>query len=145
MSGSAYKIAKDRAYHHGTMLISSQLSTLGDVLHVSKVWFICHNTLVHMSDCCNGPQESMITRGVASIRSPVKNLQEFSPAVTHDKFVRAMVQAFREEYHVEEPVRLSHKVISLSFYSSLPFPSGPGAIHPSGGCHKHTTHPRKHS
>jgi len=39
VSGSAYKIVKDRAYHHGTMLISSQLSTLGDVLHVSKVWF----------------------------------------------------------------------------------------------------------
>jgi lipoate-protein ligase A len=37
VSGSAYKIVKDRAYHHGTMLISSQLGTLGDVLHVSKV------------------------------------------------------------------------------------------------------------
>ena len=60
----------------------------------------------------------MINRGVASIRSPVKNLQEFSPAVTHDKFVRAMVQAFREEYHVGEPVRPSHKVISLLFSSS---------------------------
>ncbi|KAI9513240.1 hypothetical protein F5148DRAFT_972105 [Russula earlei] len=85
VSGSAYKIAKDRAYHHGTMLISSQLSTLGDTLGVSK--------------------ESMITRGVASVRSPVKNLQEFNPAVTHDKFVRAMVQAFRQEYHVEETVQ----------------------------------------
>lgn len=85
VSGSAYKIAKDRAYHHGTMLISSQLSTLGETLRVSK--------------------ESMITRGVASVRSPVKNLQEFSPAVTHDDFVRAMVQAFRQEYHVEEPVQ----------------------------------------
>ena len=62
----------------------------------------------------------MITRGVASIRSPVKNLQEFSPAVNHDKFVRAMVQAFREKYHVGEPVRPCHKVISLSFSSSLP-------------------------
>jgi hypothetical protein len=84
----------------------------------------------------------MITRGVASIRSPVKNLQEFSPAVTHDKFVRAMVQAFREEYHVGEPVRPSHKVISLSFSSSLPTPSGPGAIRTSRGCDKHTIHPR---
>ena len=46
VSGSAYKIAKDRAYHHGTMLISSQLGTLGDVLHVSKVRLICHATLV---------------------------------------------------------------------------------------------------
>ncbi|KAI0303928.1 hypothetical protein BC826DRAFT_980470 [Russula brevipes] len=86
VSGSAYKIAKDRAYHHGTMLISSQLNTLGDVLHVSK--------------------ESMITRGVASVRSPVKNLQEFNPTVTHAQFVGAMVQAFREEYHIGEPVRL---------------------------------------
>jgi lipoate-protein ligase A len=41
VSGSAYKIAKDRAYHHGTMLISSQLGTLGDVLHASKVRLIC--------------------------------------------------------------------------------------------------------
>ncbi|KAI0254864.1 hypothetical protein BJV78DRAFT_1273894 [Lactifluus subvellereus] len=85
VSGSAYKIVKGRAYHHGTMLISSQLGTLGDVLHVSK--------------------ETMVTRGVASVRSPVKNLQEFNPTVSHDKFVRAMVQSFREEYHVEEPVR----------------------------------------
>lgn len=46
----------------------------------------------------------MITRGVASVRSPVKNLQEFNPSVTHDDFVRTMVRAFREEYHIEEPV-----------------------------------------
>ncbi|KAH9179535.1 Lipoyltransferase and lipoate-protein ligase [Lactarius sanguifluus] len=85
VSGSAYKIVKDRAYHHGTMLISSQLGTLGDVLHVSK--------------------DSMVTRGVASVRSPVRNLREFSPTVTHDTFVKAMVQAFREEYHVKEPVQ----------------------------------------
>jgi len=60
----------------------------------------------------------MITRGVASVRSPVKNLQEFSPAVTHENFVRAMVQAFRQEYHIEEPVRLCRKVVSSC--SSLP-------------------------
>ncbi|KAI0268098.1 hypothetical protein BC834DRAFT_923217 [Gloeopeniophorella convolvens] len=76
-------IVKDRAYHHGTMLISSRLNTLGDVLHVSK--------------------ETLVTRGVASVRSPVKNLQEFNPLVSHEAFVRAMVQAFREEYSIEEP------------------------------------------
>ena len=47
----------------------------------------------------------MITRGVASVRSPVKNLQEFNPTVTHGDFVGAMVQAFREEYHIDGPVR----------------------------------------
>ena len=32
VSGSAYKIVKDRAYHHGTMLISTRLDTLGELL-----------------------------------------------------------------------------------------------------------------
>ena len=50
VSGSAYKIAKDRAYHHGTMLISSQLSTLGDVLHVSRVRLIYHAAAVWTLD-----------------------------------------------------------------------------------------------
>jgi lipoate-protein ligase A len=84
----------------------------------------------------------MVTRGVASIRSPVKNLQEFSPAVTHDKFVRAMVQAFREEYHVGEPVRPSNKVISIIFQLITAPSLWPGAICGSGGCDKHTIHPR---
>jgi lipoate---protein ligase len=55
----------------------------------------------------------MVTRGVASVRSPVKNLQEFCPTVAHDKFVRAMVQAFREEYRIDEPVRPRPKALSL--------------------------------
>jgi hypothetical protein len=62
----------------------------------------------------------MITRGVPSVRSPVKNLQEFSPAVTHDKFLQAMVRAFREEYHVEEPVRPCHNIISIAFLIIVP-------------------------
>lgn len=37
VSGSAYKIVNKRAYHHGTMLISSQLETLGKLLHSNKV------------------------------------------------------------------------------------------------------------
>jgi lipoate-protein ligase A len=36
-SGSAYKIVNRRAYHHGTMLISSELGTLGKLLHSNKV------------------------------------------------------------------------------------------------------------
>ena len=37
VSGSAYKIVNKRAYHHGTMLISTQLNTLGDLLRTNKV------------------------------------------------------------------------------------------------------------
>lgn len=39
VSGSAYKIISQRAYHHGTMLISTELETLGNVLRPEKVSF----------------------------------------------------------------------------------------------------------
>ncbi|KAI0832740.1 Lipoyltransferase and lipoate-protein ligase [Trametes gibbosa] len=79
---SAYKIVKDRAYHHGTMLISTRLDTLGELLRSNK--------------------DTMETRGVASVRSPVCNLQQYHADVSHGGFVQAMVRAFRDEYQVNE-------------------------------------------
>ncbi|KAJ7886705.1 hypothetical protein B0H13DRAFT_2043687, partial [Mycena leptocephala] len=84
VSGSAYKIVSARAYHHGTMLISTQLDTLGDLLRADK------------------DKDTMVTKGVASVRSPVCNLQQTSPHVEHDSFVRAVVDEFRREYAVDE-------------------------------------------
>ncbi|KAI0355388.1 Lipoyltransferase and lipoate-protein ligase [Trametes cingulata] len=81
---SAYKIVKDRAYHHGTMLISTQLNTLGELLRSNK--------------------DTMETRGVASVRSPVCNLQQYHVDVSHEKFVQAVVDAFRQEYRVDEEI-----------------------------------------
>lgn len=37
VSGSAFKLVNNRAYHHGTMLIDSQLDLLRQVLNVQKV------------------------------------------------------------------------------------------------------------
>jgi lipoate-protein ligase A len=37
VSGSAYKIVNSRAYHHGTMLISTQLGNLGELLRPNNV------------------------------------------------------------------------------------------------------------
>ncbi|KAG2110755.1 hypothetical protein BD769DRAFT_1495359 [Suillus cothurnatus] len=81
-SGSAYKIVSGRAYHHGTMLITTRLETLGDLLRVSK--------------------DTMITKGVASVRSPVCNLAQFSEKVSHDAFVNAVVDSFKAEYGVHD-------------------------------------------
>ncbi|KAJ3998327.1 Lipoyltransferase and lipoate-protein ligase [Lentinula boryana] len=78
---SAYKIVSQRAYHHGTMLISTQLDTLGDLLHNTK--------------------DTMETKGVASVRSPVRNLQQFKRTITHEAFVDAVIHEFREEYEVQ--------------------------------------------
>jgi len=82
VSGSAYKIVNKRAYHHGTMLISTRLDTLGGLLHSDK--------------------DNMRTRGVASVRSPVCNLQQFSPIISHDTFSDAVVRAFREEFNIDQ-------------------------------------------
>ncbi|KAI0732854.1 hypothetical protein C8Q72DRAFT_815227 [Fomitopsis betulina] len=82
VSGSAYKIVNSRAYHHGTMLISTRLDLLGDLLRVN--------------------QEGIETKGVESVRSPVRNLQHFNPEVTHERFVDAIVTAFRKEYGINE-------------------------------------------
>lgn len=81
-SGSAYKIVSGRAYHHGTMLITTRLETLGDLLRVDK--------------------DTMITKGVASVRSPVCNLAQFSKKVSHEMFVNAVVDSFKAEYGVHE-------------------------------------------
>ncbi|TBU63239.1 Lipoyltransferase and lipoate-protein ligase [Dichomitus squalens] len=86
VSGSAYKIVKDRAYHHGTMLISTKLDTLGELLRSGK--------------------DTMETRGVASVRSPVCDLQQRYGHVDHEKFVRAVIDAFRKEYDVHEEVQM---------------------------------------
>ncbi|KAG9317692.1 hypothetical protein JVU11DRAFT_1905 [Chiua virens] len=86
---SAYKIARNRAYHHGTMLISTRLDTLGDLLRTNK--------------------ETMKTKGVASVRSPVRNLAQSSAAATHEAFVETVIRSFREEYAIEEEPYLVHE------------------------------------
>ncbi|KAJ7265484.1 hypothetical protein B0H12DRAFT_1262296 [Mycena haematopus] len=81
VSGSAYKIVSARAYHHGTMLISTRLDALGDLLRVDK--------------------PTMVTAGVASVRSPVCNLQQTTPHVEHAGFMSAVVDEFRREYALD--------------------------------------------
>jgi len=81
VSGSAYKIVNNRAYHHGTMLISSNLDNLGGLLRVKN-------------------KEAMHTKGVESVRSPVTNLQAYSD-ITHDAFVNAVVKSFRLDYDID--------------------------------------------
>jgi lipoate-protein ligase A len=48
----------------------------------------------------------MITKGVASVRSPVCNLQQFSPTISHETFSDAVVRAFQEEYNIDQEVNL---------------------------------------
>ncbi|KAF8806143.1 Lipoyltransferase and lipoate-protein ligase [Phlegmacium glaucopus] len=80
VSGSAYKIVNKRAYHHGTMLISTRLD--------------------HLSNLLRPEQKNMITKGVSSVRSPVCNLKQFGATITHEAYTSAVVEEFRKEYQI---------------------------------------------
>jgi lipoate---protein ligase len=83
------------------MLISTRLDTLGDLLRVNKVGaFLFARTI-----CADSMQPTLVTKGVASVRSPVRNLQQYNPGITHEAFVEAVVCAFREHYNIQEEVK----------------------------------------
>lgn len=80
VSGSAYKIERDRAYHHGTMLLNSKLDILRALLHrdVSRL----------------GTIEG---RGVGSVKSPVANVQ-----CSKNVFISTVAQAFLASKNQDE-------------------------------------------
>ena len=77
-SGNAFYHSKGTAYHHGTLLISSNLDRLQR--------YLCP------------PKAKLETKGIASVRSRVVNLTELSPALTIEQMKAYMVQAFSEIY-----------------------------------------------
>jgi lipoate-protein ligase A len=82
ISGSAYKIISSRAYHHGTMLLTSNLSHLGSALKPSRT--------------------TMQSKGVESVPSPVSNLVDAFHsrrlALSHDQFCEAVLAEFQRTY-----------------------------------------------
>ncbi len=77
-SGNAFYHSKGAAYHHGTLLVSSNLDRLQRYLSPPKV--------------------KLETKGIASVRSRVVNLTELAPALTIDNMKAYMVQAFADIY-----------------------------------------------
>lgn len=75
-SGSAFRETRDRAFHHGTLLLNTDLSRLGDYLtpHPKK----------------------LESKGKASVRGRVMNLAEIAPDLTHENLVPAIVESFFE-------------------------------------------------
>ncbi|CAD6580417.1 MAG: Biotin/lipoate A/B protein ligase [Tremellales sp. Tagirdzhanova-0007] len=96
VSGSAYKIIQHRAYHHGTMLISSSLAELGKLLKAGS--------------------PRIETKGISSFPSPVTTLNTYLPvsrlgeAIQHDDFVRAAAHEFDAIYSGERKRMETHEV-----------------------------------
>lgn len=78
VSGSAFQTTKGRFCHHGTMLVSTDLSKLVDYLTPDK--------------------RKLESHGVRSVASRVANLVEFCPNATTSLFASCMAKAFRKGF-----------------------------------------------
>lgn len=78
ISGSAFKEKRDRSFHHGTLLIDSDLNRLQDYLNPAK--------------------RQMVGKGVQSVRSKVANLRDFNPKLDADKLSQAIIYEFCDFY-----------------------------------------------
>lgn len=77
-SGHAYYRSGEQCYHHGTLMVSVDLSPLERYLNVSPL--------------------KLQGKGVASVRARVVNLQAFHPGLTMEELRQALIAAFAQVY-----------------------------------------------
>ena len=82
VSGSAYKLSRERAYHHGTLLLSTDLSKISDLLK---------SPLKILKD-----ETNFKFGGVSSVPSPVTNITNLS----FETFMELIVK----EFNPTEPI-----------------------------------------
>ena len=80
-SGNAFYNSKDKAYHHGTLMLFADTSKMQKYLTPSKA--------------------KLQAKGVKSVRSRVVNLTELSPSLTCDKMREYMTEAFEKTYNLK--------------------------------------------
>ena len=81
LSGSAFRERKDTAFHHGTLLVDSDLNTLRSGLSETDY--------------------TVSGKGVASVKSPVCNLIDLRPDVTLPVVIKAITQHFAQQYGLD--------------------------------------------
>lgn len=78
ISGSAFKHAADRSFHHGTLLVSANMQKLGDYLNPHPL--------------------KLKAKGIKSVRARVANLIDFNETINHQILSDAIIEAFCEYY-----------------------------------------------
>lgn len=82
ISGSAFRENTTRAFHHGTLLIETDLTKLQNYLNPNK--------------------KKLLAKGVQSVKSRVANLQEFKATLSFETVAESLFAAFREFHGVSE-------------------------------------------
>ena len=92
-SGSAFRKLSDRAFHHGTLLINTDLSRLNNYL--------------------TPPKKKLEAKGVKSVRSRVINLAEINSAINHEKLCERISGEFEETYGGKaQPISLNREYMA---------------------------------
>ena len=90
-SGNAFHRTREASFHHGTILISSDMERLGQFLAPSP--------------------EKLQSKGVESVRARVVNLCELNPEVTPAAMREALLEAFGQVYGVRpEPYPFAERM-----------------------------------
>lgn len=85
-SGSAFREKQDRAFHHGTMLMSADLARLGNILTPNP--------------------KKLLAKGTESVRARVLNLNELNPELNHEAFTSELINRFEEFYSKEKTIEI---------------------------------------
>lgn len=78
ISGSAFKNALDRSFHHGTVLVNVNKDDVERYLTVNKL--------------------KLQSKGVDSVRQRITNLTDFVPSASHELLCQALVREFCRAY-----------------------------------------------
>ncbi|TPX65884.1 lipoyl(octanoyl) transferase [Chytriomyces confervae] len=101
VSGSAFKVVHEKAYAHGTMLISSDLESLGMQLKSPR-------------------KGALVGKGVESFPSKVTRLIDHSYTVTHTDFCRAVAEEFGIVYNKEAGLKNHMTELGMADFNSNP-------------------------
>ena len=96
ISGSAFKVNKDRSFHHGTLLINTDLTRLSNYLNPSK--------------------KKLESKGIKSTRARVTNLSEINADINHDSLTKEIIKEFCRFYEAEAEV----ETLNYEFLKSVP-------------------------
>ncbi len=99
VSGSAYRETKDRGFHHGTLLINTDLNRLANYL--------------------NPDPKKLQAKGITSVRSRVANLVDVMADANHDNVCQAIVDSFFDYYG---------ETVAAEYISADKLPDIPGFV-----------------
>jgi lipoate---protein ligase len=84
ISGSAFRKASDRAFHHATLLIDSNLDNL--IKAISSDFKIDQSS----------------AKGVKSVRSKVANLNQLSPNININSIIKVIIEEYKNIHQIED-------------------------------------------